>query len=45
MVDRKIPMTSENKRRNFSSYAKTALARVPLVKPAFKKLKRVVGKH
>ncbi len=45
MVDRKIPMTSENKHRNFSSYAKTALARVPLVKPAFKKLKRVVGKH
>ncbi len=45
MVDRKIPMASEKNQRNFSSYAKKALARVPLVKPVFKKLKRVVGKH
>lgn len=45
MVDRKIPMTSEKNHRNFSSYAKTALARVPLAKPVFKKLKRAVGKH
>lgn len=45
MMDRKIPMTSEKNRRNFSGYAKRALARVPLVKPVFKKLKRVIGKR